>query len=226
MKAFIPWFAATVVTATVAVMPVFDVLACSCVPPPPPGEAASQADAVFEARVESVEEMVRPPGAGDDRPLGRNYRLAVTRAWKGVHAGEEITLWTGLGHGDCGFRFELSGTYLVYAYRLSGDTLTTNLCTRTRTLADASEDLAALGLPVSTGSPARPSPSSAARTVPTAPASSTASTTAGMTVTRRTGCATCTVRPFEQRRSLETVRKIAPMGMFFFVRRRKTKSGS
>ena len=40
---------------------------------------------------------------------------SVDRAWKGSVA-EEVFIQTGSGGGDCGYRFEVGRSYLLYCY--------------------------------------------------------------------------------------------------------------
>lgn len=110
--------------------------ACSCLPPPAPTTARDQADAVFEARVDSVQTS---DGAGMVR-----YELAVQRVFKG-----ELTASTSIvtrtSSAACGRSFVLGKRYLIYAHRNSEGDLSDTLCSRTRQLGTADEDLAALG---------------------------------------------------------------------------------
>jgi len=75
------------------------------------------------------------------------YGIAVTftvsQSWKGVSS-RRVTIVTGRGGGDCGFEFKSGVDYLVYAYEPGGDGCQTNICTRTKELAHAAEDLAFL----------------------------------------------------------------------------------
>lgn len=127
---------------TIALFTVFFVtsyaLACSCMMPPPPPKALEQAAAVFSGKVTKIE---------GDVTKQRTITIAVDQAWKGVET-ETVTLTTGPGGGMCGFGFQDGESYLVYAYR-SGEKkdgpLSTSICTRTKTLANAKEDLDALG---------------------------------------------------------------------------------
>lgn len=64
----------------------------------------------------------------------------VSRVYKGqIHSKKKFTFITGLGHGDCGFNFNIDQDYLIYAYAkknfmpskyLKGY-LYTDVCTRT-----------------------------------------------------------------------------------------------
>lgn len=73
--------------------------------------------------------------------------FAIQKTWKGK-ARKTLILKTGLGGGDCGYRFEVGKTYLVYAYSTdeqmpnnNGVTLETNICSRTQILNRATKDI-------------------------------------------------------------------------------------
>ncbi len=108
--------------------------ACSCIAPGSPTVERDQADAVFAGRVRKVTRL--------------DYRYAVeidvAKSWKGDVAEREI-IWTALDSAACGYYFEKDASYLIYAYVSEGDGLSTNICSRTKTLDDADEDLNALG---------------------------------------------------------------------------------
>jgi hypothetical protein len=67
--------------------------------------------------------------------------LSLDRAIRGVE-GTTVAVRTGHGGGDCGFDFKEGRSYLVYAYRHRDGWLTASICSRTRLLSDAAEDLA------------------------------------------------------------------------------------
>ena len=98
-------------------------------------KARNQSQAVF---VGKVIEIVQNP---------QDYfvlvRFNVERSWKGSLA-QEVSVVTGQGGGDCGYKFEFGETYLVYAY---GDKtrLGTNICQRTANLSAAEADVKVLG---------------------------------------------------------------------------------
>ena len=124
---------------------------CSCVPPGPPREALAQAEAVFAGRVVSVA-APRGEAHGDpDRPHVA-VRIVPTRRWKGA-AADTVTVHTPPNSAVCGYAFETGREYLVYAE--GEDALRVYLCSRTAALADAGEDLAALGAPAVTRIPVR-----------------------------------------------------------------------
>lgn len=72
----------------------------------------------------------------------RVVRLLVKESFRGVDV-PEVEVLTGSGGGDCGFGFQIGHEYLVYADRRETDQqLVTGICTRTRSLGKAQEDLA------------------------------------------------------------------------------------
>lgn len=115
----------------VGVSPAFG---CDFEEPPPPRQAAEQADAVFAGTVTGIESV------GDVDVLAT---FEVTRVWRGPStATVEVT--TPENPGMCGFAFEVDRNYLVYANERDGD-LQTSIATRTTDLEAADEDLQALG---------------------------------------------------------------------------------
>ena len=113
--------------------------ACSCMSSGPPCQATWQADAVFAARVLSI-----GPVVAGDRPFDssrRRVRMRVTEAFRNVAVGE-VDVFTGSGGGDCGYNFVVGSDYLIYAYRHPKDgRLGTGICSRTRPIGDAADDL-------------------------------------------------------------------------------------
>lgn len=112
--------------------------ACKCKAPPPPKEALAASAAVFSGKVTKIE---------PDRGYGLLVTLKVASVWKGVD-GAEVVVHTPRDSAACGVSFKEGSEFLVYADKMKGDDielLTTNLCTRTKLLADAKEDLAELG---------------------------------------------------------------------------------
>jgi hypothetical protein len=124
---------------------------CSCIPPVPPREALGQADAVFAGRVVSVTERREGGPAFPGRPY-LEVRIVPERRWKGA-AGDTVTVATSDNSASCGYAFEQGRDYLVYAG--GEDALRVFICSRTRPLADAAEDVAALGAPATTRIPVR-----------------------------------------------------------------------
>lgn len=136
-------------------------LACSCIPPGSPVASMEQADAVFAAKVVSVapEETAAslPSTVHVNRMQRRKVVFELDRVWKGCEAAAEaeeaphhIELTTGAGGGDCGFDFMVGESYMVYAFATADGSLVTSICSRTRHLRDAAEDVASLGEPLRT----------------------------------------------------------------------------
>jgi hypothetical protein len=110
--------------------------ACSCAPPPPPKQALEAATAVFSGKVVEIK-----PG---DQPFApRQVTFTVDRSFKGIDGGR-VVVTTAADGAMCGFAFQQGKSYLVYCY---GDkkSLSTNICTRTKSMETAVEDLKDLG---------------------------------------------------------------------------------
>src|ERR1051326_4260095 len=137
--------------------------ACSCETPGTPCLAAGRAAAVFTGTVLNITlHPVQPftadsvPVAGERgrvarsagdpiRPIPRAFRvirMQVTEVLSGIAGGQkEIDIVTGLGGGDCGYPFQAGIDYFVYAFKNAEGQLETGICSRTRPLAEAAEDL-------------------------------------------------------------------------------------
>lgn len=154
---------ALLVIALLTLAPTAVALACSCMRSTP-AEALERSTAVFEGRVlevtpfEERRDVTLEGGCLDEacreslsettesvEVTGFAVRLSVTRRWKGVDT-EEVVVRTARDSAACGFAFEVGQDYVVYASAEDeAGTLATGLCDRTARVADASEDLVALG---------------------------------------------------------------------------------
>lgn len=114
--------------------------ACKC-RPLSVDEAKSEASAIFEGR---VTKLADEPATAGGPPPGKLVTLALVRTWKGLENEETITLRTSESSASCGFPFALDTSYLVYAQG-TPDALSVTTCSRTKPMAEASEDLGALG---------------------------------------------------------------------------------
>jgi hypothetical protein len=112
-------------------------LACSCAGTLAPCQAYGEASAVFVGTVIDSRTITVKHGNYDSQR--RAVLLSIDSPLRGVE-GAEVEVRTGLGGGDCGFGFVQTQQYLVYAYEHEG-TLSTGICTRTRPIAKAAEDL-------------------------------------------------------------------------------------
>jgi len=118
-----------------------DAIACTCVVGGPPCQEFFQADAVFVGTVRSIEVRKVPiDGLRVSVYDGQLVHFTIERAERGVQ-GIETDVWTGMGVGDCGYPFKPGQRYVVYAGRKDGG-LGTGICSRTRPIGEASDDLA------------------------------------------------------------------------------------
>ena len=116
-------------------------LSCSCEPPGTPLEELALYDAVFTGRVVEIAAIAGTP----EEDVWILFQLSAV--WKG-ELREDIAIRTGPYDAACGYPFEVGGEYLVYAYFLGDGDLYTGLCSRTNSLAAATEDIAQLGEPI------------------------------------------------------------------------------
>ena len=105
-------------------------IACSCIVPRPVCNSYWSTKAVFLGQVISIrDEPQQAPSAWQRVAVD----FQVREAFRGVTE-ERITIRTGRGGGDCGYGFEVGGTYLVFA---DGTPLTTGICSGTAPLEKA-----------------------------------------------------------------------------------------
>lgn len=114
--------------------------ACRCAPPPPAKKALESAQAVFLGKVIKVEKM------GENRGFGPiTVTFEVSTNYKGVKT-KQVKVRTASSSAACGYGFAKGNSYLVYCYSSDkGKTLSTNLCTRTRSEKNATADIKAIG---------------------------------------------------------------------------------
>lgn len=97
----------------------------------PCDNAIWRADAVFVGRVESI----LPEGTE------RRVELGGIEVFRGPQAAQ-LTVATGYSGGDCGYPFRVGESYLVYAAREPDGRLHTSICSRTRLVGEATDDIA------------------------------------------------------------------------------------
>lgn len=121
-----------------------------CFAPRSPTEELAKATAVFSGKVVRREYVPEATSEGEffERLI---IRIAVERVWKGdIYA--DATMYTSETHLANGyvrifgedFNFEDDKEYLIYAFGKT-DRLSTDVCTRTRELSKADDDLKELG---------------------------------------------------------------------------------
>jgi hypothetical protein len=115
-------------------------LACKCMLPELEA-ARDDASALFEGRVLAIDDIA---GASPATNGEKKVTLAVVRTWKGLDNDEKIELYTNGSSAACGYTFAKDVSYLIFARTHEGR-ITVSNCSRTKQIADASEDLAKLG---------------------------------------------------------------------------------
>jgi hypothetical protein len=82
-----------------------------------------------------------PPPSPRDFPQ-KQVTLKITQALNGLDAAaKEIIIETGLGGGDCGYPFQRGVEYVIYAFKRPDGRLGTGICSPTKPVRDAAEDL-------------------------------------------------------------------------------------
>ncbi|HZX00668.1 MAG TPA: MYXO-CTERM sorting domain-containing protein [Bacilli bacterium] len=128
---------AIVIAASLSLLShVTDAEACKCVPPPPVATAVEGATAVFAGKIVSVSRE-----ADQMKPIVAKF--SVSKSWKGS-VGQEVEVRTNSSSAACGLSFEEGAEWLVYA-DTKEEKLTASICSRSKTLDGAKEDLAELG---------------------------------------------------------------------------------
>jgi hypothetical protein len=121
-------------------------LACSCIGERPPREAFGAASAVFLGKV--VGGAKQSTEKSEDGKIatyfGSEIYFEIEEAFSGVKGLNKVTIHSGTGGGDCGYWFIGGERYVVYAYGDIKNGFSTGICTRTRTVDKAAEDLAFL----------------------------------------------------------------------------------
>ncbi|MGE0126898.1 MAG: SdrD B-like domain-containing protein [Blastocatellales bacterium] len=116
--------------------------ACSCNRKAAPCEEFPKASAVFIGRViDSAEQKAETDYNGNKRTYDVGIiRFEVEEAFKGIEP-RIVEIHSGTNGADCGYWFTRGERYLVYAYGDPQGKLETNVCTRTRPVELAAEDL-------------------------------------------------------------------------------------
>ena len=115
------------------------VSACSCMESALPC-GSLEGSSVFIGTVQSRSDSPKEGNANQPRP-GYDFKIAVVEAFAGVK-GEEVTVRTATESAACGYLFEIGQTYLVYASATPGGGYSVSLCSRTRRISNAGDDLA------------------------------------------------------------------------------------
>ncbi len=123
---------------------VSDVWACSCEDPGPPCQDAFRVDAIFSGTVRSITELPddRPPLRPNEAriPLAVRVDFDTIAGFRGINGPTASIVTAGSGPA-CGYTFKVGERYLVYATKSRGGGFVTGICSRTRPMRDAAEDL-------------------------------------------------------------------------------------
>jgi hypothetical protein len=94
---------------------------------------------IFEGKTEKVELQGWPLRPEPGKTISIIPRMRVTFSGVRLYRGlaQEFVIETGLGGGDCGYRFEPGKSYLVYARHEDSGDLSTGICSPTSLLQDA-----------------------------------------------------------------------------------------
>ena len=145
--------------------------ACSCIGERSVKEEIKASDAVFVGKivskelVEIVDSTILQLYGNDTTAISRHsyttllakYELVLTARYKGKITNDTLEIYTGLGGGDCGIRFEIGQEYIVYGerepylgqsdsewqYPTGNNVFWTQTCTRTMLVND--EELRQIG---------------------------------------------------------------------------------
>lgn len=117
--------------------------ACSCIYIEAE-DALRSADVVFEGTALAPPEYVQAQLGIEGYSGAARFRFAVARYFKGQR-GEEAVLYTIDQGSACGRSYDAGTTYLVYSRLLPNGVLMDSLCSRTRPVGDAAQDLLLLG---------------------------------------------------------------------------------
>lgn len=111
--------------------------ACTCAGSKPVCQTFWSAAAVFVGQVQSIDAL---PATGPSLFLSRRVHFRVQERFAGV-SDDQVDILTGRGDGDCGYKFAIGSSYLVFANSTTDHHLATGICDRTKPLAEASGDL-------------------------------------------------------------------------------------
>lgn len=115
--------------------------ACSCMAPKPPVESAQNASAVFHAKLISVADVPKAHQYSIDNKI---YKFEVVRTFKG-QLDAQVNVHTAGNSAACGRDYGAPGSeWLIYARIDEQGQTHDNLCSRSRPIADAAEDIAEL----------------------------------------------------------------------------------
>ncbi len=130
------WLFIAITVFTLVALSAGNALPCTCLERVP-CQAFGEASAVFVGTV--IDSRIITIKQGNYESSSRAVRFSLDSPFRGV-TGSEVEVTTAMGGGDCGFGFVPTQQYLVYASAYEGK-LSTSICSRTRSISRAAEDL-------------------------------------------------------------------------------------
>lgn len=126
------------------------ILPCTCIGKTKVKSEVKNSDVVIIGKVLSKELLtIKDKYVPEEFYLKKNeYTIQIIKKYKGEITSDTIKIVTGIGNGDCGFKFLIGESYIIYSEfqdafieenEKEKPFLTTNICTRTR-LYDEDED--------------------------------------------------------------------------------------
>lgn len=119
-----------------------NVLACRCLVAENAKDELKNVDIALVGTIISREEIRVDDTLGVNQIVSRlemKFQLIVENTFKGTFSNDTVSIFTGMGGGDCGYNFVVGERYIVYAdYQNAEDStaekasLTTSICTRTQ----------------------------------------------------------------------------------------------
>ena len=107
------------------------VSACTCVISPGTCTQGWKSGQVIFTGTVTGKLSATAPRTVDDHFTQNAFQFSVSETFRGsAVAGQEFTVYTGMGGGDCGYEFKVGTAYLVYASAYQGKFVTT-ICTST-----------------------------------------------------------------------------------------------
>ena len=119
---------------------------CTCVQSPGNCLMIADADAVFEATVESIELVPRTVGRADSASaaaaasatfFGGDFRKVIVRAITPLRGEAQSTVFTAAQGASCGYEFHTGSRYLIVANRMGDGRLRVGRCGLTRPIEEA-----------------------------------------------------------------------------------------
>jgi hypothetical protein len=136
-----PWLGFTLAGVFFFLCAPFGALACDCGYSGAPCKAFAATPYIFSGKVVKTSSIPIKLPSGDTYH-NRLVLFEIERPYRGLEGKTAAEVVTGSGGADCGYDFRVGEKYLVYAFpHPATGKLYSGICTRTRRLSEAGEDL-------------------------------------------------------------------------------------